>query len=109
MVKEKKTTKSTTSASSAQVKAKKVVKKAEAEKEIIRKKFDGVVVSNKMDKTIVAKVDSVRIHSKYGKRYTVSRKYMIHDESGKYKIGDKVTFVECRPLSKNKRWRVLSN
>ncbi len=100
MVKEKKTTKS--------IKAKPKVEKAK-EKEIIRKKFDGIVVSNKMDKTIVAKVDSVRIHSKYGKRYTVSRKYMIHDESGKYGIGDKVTFVECRPLSKNKRWRVASN
>lgn len=103
MVKEKKTTK----ASSAKKATKKVAPKEVVKKEIIRKKFEGIVVSDKMDKTIVARVDSVKIHPKYGKRYTVSKKYKIHDESGKYKIGDKVVFVECRPLSKDKRWRVL--
>jgi small subunit ribosomal protein S17 len=76
--------------------------------DVIRKKFDGVVVSDKMDKTIVVKVERVKIHPKYLKRYVVSRKYKVHDEKEQFNIGDKVSFVECRPLSKDKRWRVLS-
>jgi small subunit ribosomal protein S17 len=78
-------------------------------KDIIRKRFEGEVLSNKSDKTIVVKVDRVRIHPKYQKRYTMSTKYQVHDEKGVYNEGDKVSFVECRPLSKNKRWRVLYN
>lgn len=77
--------------------------------EIIRKKFRGVVIGDKMDKTIVVKVERIKIHPKYHKRYKVSRKYKVHDEAGTYKVGDQVTFIECRPLSKDKRWRVLSN
>ncbi|MCK4554215.1 30S ribosomal protein S17 [Candidatus Parcubacteria bacterium] len=77
------------------------------EKSVIKKKFDGIVVSDKMDKTIVVKVDRVKIHPKYKKRYTVSKKYKVHDEKNKFKEGDKVSFVECRPLSKDKRWRAL--
>lgn len=73
---------------------------------IIRKKFSGVVVSDKSDKTIVVKVDTVKIHPKYKKRYTVSRKYKVHDEKNEFKTGDKVSFVECRPLSRDKRWRI---
>ncbi len=82
---------------------------AEDKKTIIRKKFNGVVVSDKMDKTISVLVESVKVHPRYGKRYKVSNKYKVHDESNKYKDGDKVSFVECRPLSKSKRWRVLDN
>jgi small subunit ribosomal protein S17 len=74
-----------------------------------QRKFTGVVVSDKMTKTIVVKVESVKIHPKYQKRYTESRKYKVHDEKNQFKIGDKVVFVQCRPLSKDKRWRVLSN
>jgi len=74
---------------------------------IIRKKFSGVVVSDKSDKTIVVKVDTVKIHPKYKKRYTLSRKYKVHDEKNEFKAGDKVSFVECRPLSRDKRWRVV--
>ena len=74
---------------------------------IIRKNFSGVVVSDKSDKTIVVKVETVKIHPKYKKRYTVSRKYKVHDEKNEYKTGDKVNFVECRPLSRDKRWRVV--
>ena len=83
--------------------------KQEEVKEIIRKKFEGKVVSAKNDKTIVVKVDRVRIHPKYQKRYAMSTKYQVHDEKGVYNEGDIVNFVECRPLSKNKRWRVLYN
>jgi len=76
-------------------------------KKIASKRFNGVVVSDKMMKTIVVRVDSVKVHPKYRKRYTVSNKYKVHDERGQYHEGDKVYFVECRPLSKEKRWRVL--
>lgn len=77
-------------------------------KELIRKKFTGVVVSNKSDKTIIVLVETVKTHPKYKKRYKVSRRYQVHDENNKYKEGDKVTFLECRPLSKYKRWRVVN-
>ena len=76
-------------------------------KSIIKKKFGGIVVSDKMDKTIVVKVDRVKIHPKYKKRYTVSKKYKVHDEKNQFKESDKVIFIECRPLSKDKRWRVV--
>ena len=79
----------------------------EDKKEMISRKFIGIVVSDKSAKTIVVKVESVKIHPKYKKRYTVSRKYKVHDENNKFKAGDKVTFVECRPLSRDKRWRVI--
>jgi small subunit ribosomal protein S17 len=74
---------------------------------IIKRKFNGVVLSDKMDKTIVVRVESVKRDPKYKKRYTVAKKYKVHDEANKYKEGDKVEFVECRPLSKDKKWRVL--
>lgn len=76
-------------------------------KTVIKKSFNGEVVSDKMDKTVVIKVDTVKIHPKYKKRYTVSRKYKVHDEKEQYKTGDKVKFIECRPMSKDKRWRVV--
>ena len=66
-------------------------------KEKINRRFSGVVVSDKNDKTIVVKVETVKVHPKYKKRYTVSRRYKVHDENNKFKVGDKVTFVECRP------------
>lgn len=85
-------------------------KKTEEKKEttpVIRKTFSGVVLSDKMDKTIVVRVDRTKIAPKIGKRYVVSQKYKVHDEKNQCKEGDKVTFVECRPLSKDKKWRVV--
>ncbi|OGF14662.1 30S ribosomal protein S17 [Candidatus Falkowbacteria bacterium RIFCSPLOWO2_12_FULL_45_10] len=73
----------------------------------ISKKFQGIVVSDKMDKTIVVKVDRVKRHPKYHKSFLVSKQYKVHDERNQFKDGDQVVFVECRPLSKDKRWRVL--
>jgi small subunit ribosomal protein S17 len=66
----------------------------------------GVVVSNKMDKTAVVSVDRVKTHTKYKKQYTVSTKYQVHDPENKAKLGDTVEIISCRPLSKNKRWRL---
>jgi small subunit ribosomal protein S17 len=76
-------------------------------KKVIRKKFTGVVVSDKGDKTIVVDVERVKINKKYKKRYIVSKKYKVHDEKNSCHIGDKVNFVECRPISKDKKWRIV--
>jgi len=73
----------------------------------VSRRFQGVVVSDKNDQTIVVLVERVKKHPKYQKRYTVSRKYKVHDATNEYKIGDTVTFVECRPLSRDKKWRAL--
>lgn len=73
----------------------------------LKKKFEGTVVSDKMEKTIVVLVERVKIHPKYHKRYTRSRKYKVHDEKKLYKEGDRVQFVECRPISRDKRWRAI--
>ena len=81
----------------------------QATKSTIQRKLNGKVVSDKMDKTIVVKVDSVKLHPKYHKRYITSKKYKVHDEKNYYKVDDKVVFVASRPLSKGKRWRVIYN
>lgn len=75
----------------------------------MKRRLTGEVVSDKMDKTIVVKVLSAKMHPKYHKHYTTSKKYKVHDEQNQYHIGDKVVFVECRPLSKDKRWRVIQS
>ena len=72
-----------------------------------RKTREGLVVSNKMDKTaVVAVVERVR-HPKYGKFMMRTKKLYAHDETNDANIGDKVRVMETRPLSKNKRWRVV--
>lgn len=81
--------------------------KKEQEEKLNIRSFNGVVVSDKMDKTIVVNVESVKIHPKYKKRYVRSRKYKVHDEKNQFKEGDEVKFVECSPISRDKRWRVL--
>lgn len=73
----------------------------------IIRKLSGVVSSSKGEKTIIVEVDNTKIHPKYKKRYSVIKKYKVHDEKNKYSEGDKVSFVECRPLSRDKKWRVL--
>lgn len=67
----------------------------------------GVVVSDKMDKTVVVVVESIKQHPKYKRRYKVSKKYKAHDPEKKYHIGDKISIQECRPISKEKKWIVL--
>lgn len=69
--------------------------------------FEGTVVSDKMDKTVVVQINRSIKHAKYHKRYTVSKKYHCHDEKKQYHVGDQVIFIECRPYSKLKKWRVL--
>lgn len=72
-----------------------------------RKVREGVVLSNKMDKTaVIAVVERVR-HPKYGKFMLRTKKLYAHDETNDVNVGDKVRVMETRPLSKNKRWRVV--
>lgn len=68
----------------------------------------GVVVSDKMDKTVVVTVSRFIKHPLYGKFYKVSKKYKAHDEENKYKIGDNVEIVETKPISKEKRFKVIN-
>ena len=71
-----------------------------------RKTQTGVVVSDKMDKTVVVKVDRLVKHSVYNKYIKISAKYKAHDADNSCKIGDRVVIVETRPLSKDKYWKV---
>lgn len=75
------------------------------QKIIIKKK--GTVVSDKMKQTVVVAVDSFKTHPKYQKKYRVTKKYKAHDEAEKYKVGDVVEIAPCRPISKDKRFKVL--
>ena len=62
----------------------------------------GKVVSDSMDKTIVVAVQSLKTHPKYLKKYRSTKKYKVHDQENKHKVGEVVEFVQCRPLSKDK-------
>jgi small subunit ribosomal protein S17 len=79
-------------------------------KEIIinRKKITGTVVSDKMDKTVVVNTMRYVAHKKYGKYYKIDKRYKAHDEANEYKVGDKVVIEECRPMSKDKNFKVVS-
>ncbi len=74
----------------------------------IARSFVGTVVSDAMDKTVVVKVTQVKIHPKYRKRFQVAKKYHAHDAKNEYKIGDEVMIREVRPISKTKKWLVIS-
>lgn len=72
-----------------------------------RKTRIGVVVSDKMDKTVVVKIETVKKHPVYHKRIRVSKKFKAHDELNQCLVGDKIKIMETRPLSKDKRFRVV--
>lgn len=72
-----------------------------------RRRLIGTVVSAKMAKTVVVRVERTVQHPKYGKSYAVSKKYKVHDAEGKAKVNDKVEIEETRPMSADKRWRYL--
>ncbi|NPB04774.1 MAG: 30S ribosomal protein S17 [Aquificae bacterium] len=72
-----------------------------------RRELVGIVVSDKMDKTVVVKVDRKFPHPLYGKTVVKSKKYHAHDPNNECKVGDKVVIRETRPLSKTKRWVVV--
>lgn len=73
----------------------------------MRRKLSGVVVSDRMEKTVVVRVERVKVHPRYGKRYQQHKTYKVHDAQNEYKVGDSVVIEETRPYSATKRWRVL--
>lgn len=73
----------------------------------MKRQLTGEVISDKMAKTAVVLVQRVKEHPKYHRRYRVSKKYKAHDEKNMFKTGDVVVIEECRPMSSDKRWRVV--
>jgi len=73
----------------------------------LRKERIGIVVSNKMDKTVVVAVERKKRHPKYGKLIKLTKKFYAHDEKNECSEGDIVKIMETRPLSKLKRWRIV--
>lgn len=83
-----------------------MMEKKEKTRVSIKRTLQGIITSDKMEKTVVVRVDSLKIHPKYGKNYKVSNKYKAHDEKNEFKKGEKVIIEETRPLSREKRWAV---
>ena len=79
----------------------------ETQQRASRKARQGVVTSDKADKTVTVTVERMMAHPLYGKRVSRSKKYHAHDENNEYQVGDRVRIVETRPISKTKRWRVV--
>lgn len=77
-------------------------------KEIKNRKLQGVVVSDKMQKTAVVKITHYKKHPKYLKYYEASTRLKAHNENNEYKTGDKVIIQETRPMSKEKRWKIIT-
>ena len=77
-------------------------------KTIKKRKLEGVVVSDRMKKTVVVKIDRMKLHPKYLKYYRVSKKFKAHDERGEFHTGDRVVIHETRPMSMEKRWVVVN-
>ncbi|PIR97782.1 MAG: 30S ribosomal protein S17 [Candidatus Colwellbacteria bacterium CG10_big_fil_rev_8_21_14_0_10_42_22] len=77
------------------------------EKQITKRRLKGVVTSDKMEKTVVVTVSTNKKHPKYHKYFKQSSKFKAHDEENRYKTGDEVVIEETRPLSRDKRWKVI--
>lgn len=71
-----------------------------------KRKLSGTIVSNKMEKTVVVRIEQLKEHKKYKRRFRTHKNYKAHIEQGEYNIGDKVVIEESRPLSKDKKWKV---
>jgi len=72
-----------------------------------KKQLTGTIVSDKMEKTVVVKTERIKEHAKYKRRYRISKKYKAHLEKEDFKKGDRVIIEECRPMSKDKKWKVI--
>lgn len=79
------------------------------DKKVVKNKriFSGTVVGDKMAKTISVLVVRAQMHPKYKKQYKISKKYKVHDPKKEAKVGDQVIFEECRPISRDKKWRLI--
>ncbi len=72
-----------------------------------KKKLQGRIVSDAMDKTVVVAVETLKTHKKYNKKFISTKKYKVHDEKNSGKIGDLVSIVECSPISKDKTFKIV--
>jgi len=72
-----------------------------------KKQLTGNIISNKMQKTVVVRVERLKEHPKYKRRFRVHKNYKAHVYEGEYLVGDKVVIEECRPISKDKKWKVV--
>ncbi|MFH1820555.1 MAG: 30S ribosomal protein S17 [Candidatus Nealsonbacteria bacterium] len=72
-----------------------------------KRQLIGIITSNKMKDTLVVKVERIKEHPKYKRRYKVHTKYKAHTTEGEFALGDKVVIEECRPISKDKNWLVI--
>ena len=73
-----------------------------------RKTKVGIVVSDKMDKTVVVAIEDLVMHSLYGKSVKRTKRVKVHDENNEYTVGDKIRIMKTRPLSRDKRWRLVN-
>jgi small subunit ribosomal protein S17 len=80
----------------------------EAIERAMRKTRTGTVISDKMDKTVIVRVQTLKEHAKYKKHIQQSTRFKAHDEQNQCKVGDQVRIMETRPLSHDKRWRVVA-
>ncbi len=72
-----------------------------------KKLLQGIVVSDKMQKTVVVQVERIKEHPKYKRRFKVHKKYKAHDQNQEYHVGDRVEIEETKPISKDKTWTVI--
>lgn len=72
-----------------------------------KRHLTGQIISNKMAKTVIVKVEMIKVHPKYHKRYKVSKKYPAHTESNDFAVGDRVVIEESRPYSRTVNWKVI--
>ncbi|NCO15378.1 30S ribosomal protein S17 [Candidatus Wolfebacteria bacterium CG18_big_fil_WC_8_21_14_2_50_39_7] len=73
----------------------------------MKRKLQGVIVSDKMQKTRVVEITRLKKNPRYKKYYKVTRRFKVHDEKNEYKTGDRVLIEETRPISKEKRWKIV--
>lgn len=74
----------------------------------LKRKLTGLVVSDKMNKTRIVSIERLKKHPRYLKYYKVTKRFKAHDENNEYKVGDKVVIEETRPISKEKRWKIIN-
>jgi len=74
----------------------------------IKRRLKGTVVSDKMSKTVVVEIIRFKMHPKYQRQFRLTKRFKAHDKNNEYKTGDKVIVEEVRPLSREKRWVVVS-
>jgi len=77
------------------------------EKTSAKRQMIGQIVSNKMNNTVVVKIEHIKVHPKYHKRFKVSKKHAAHNTDPEIKVGDRVIIEETKPISKTKNWKVI--